>query len=182
MEFTPTAVDGAYIIDLEPHIDERGFFARVFCADEFAELGLETGVAQASLSASTTRGTIRGLHWQHHPHQEAKLVRCVRGALWDVVADVRQASSTLGRYQGVELTADNRRALYLPPGTAHGFQTLEDDTEILYQMSAAYAPAFQTGIRFDDPFFEIEWPLAEQTVLQRDREFPDFTPSEHGTR
>ncbi len=174
MRFTSTAVQGSYIVDLEPATDERGFFARVFCVDEFAAMGLETTVAQSSLSVSHTRGTLRGLHWQRHPHAEAKLVRCVRGALFDVVADVRPGSPTYGRWAGVELSAENRRALYLPPGTAHGFQTLADNTEILYQMSVPYHPDSQTGARFDDPFFGIEWPMEPTVVHPRDTRYPDI--------
>jgi len=181
MTITETHIPGAYLIDLEPIEDKRGFFARAFCADTFAAYGMTSTVAQCNLSLSTERGTLRGMHYQVAPHQEAKLVRCIRGRFYDVCLDLRPDSPTFTQWVGVELSADNRRALYVPEGCAHGFLTLEDDTEIYYQISAAYAPEAQQGVRYDDPAFGIEWLGPIRNVKARDAEYPDFeiraTPS-----
>lgn len=174
MIFTETNIPGAYVIDLEPIPDDRGFFARAFCRDEFAAHGLTTEVAQCNLSLSTERGTLRGMHYQVAPHREAKLVRCTRGRFFDVCLDLRPDSPTFTQWTGVELSADNRRALFIPEGCAHGFLTLEDDTEIYYQISAAYAPDAQRGVRYDDPAFGIDWPGEVRTVKARDMAYPDF--------
>jgi len=174
--FAGTPVAGAVVLDLERREDERGFFARSFCAREFAAHGLETRLVQCNLSWNRSRGIVRGLHWQDAPHAEAKLVRCIRGAIWDVVVDVRPGSPSYCRHFGLALDAENRRALYVPPGCAHGFQVLEDDTELLYQMSEYYAPEHQRGARWDDPTFAIAWPLADVIVNPRDAAFPDFRP------
>lgn len=165
MTFDELPVAGAYRIGLEPHADERGFFARTFCAREFAERGLVECFVQANLSHNPHRGTLRGLHFQRSPHAEAKLVRCTRGALFDVVVDLRPDSPTYGRWAGVELSADNRRALYVPEGCAHGFQTLSDDTEAFYLVSAFYVPDAEGGLCWDDPRLAIDWPVRPPPLI-----------------
>lgn len=182
MIFTPTGLAGAFFIDLEARQDERGFFARVWCARELTEHGLDTTCAQASVSFTKRRGTLRGMHYQVPPHAEIKIVRCTRGAMYDVIIDLRPDSSTYLRHIGVELTADNRRQLYIPTGMAHGFQTLTDDCEVFYQMSAFYAPEAQRGVRWDDPAFSIVWPIAAAQLNERDRLYPDFTPARGALR
>ena len=152
----------------------RGFFARSFCAREFTAHGLNPHIAQCNISFNRKRGTVRGLHLLRPPHAEAKLVRCTAGAIYDVVVDLRQASPTFRTHFGVELNARNRKALYVPEGVAHGFQTLDDDTEVFYQMSAFFVPAAATGVRWDDPGFGIEWPLAVTVISEQDRTYPDF--------
>ena len=174
MIFTETPLPGAYVIEPQRHADNRGFFARVWCEREFAAHGLETRIAQCSISLSRHRGTLRGMHFQASPHGEVKLVRCTRGSLYDVIIDLRPGSPTFARHVAVELTADNRRALYIPRGFAHGFQTLTDDTEVLYQMSDFYAPNAARGVRWNDPAFSIRWPVAKPIMLDRDRHYPDF--------
>ena len=176
MKFTPTPLAGAWLVSLEPHTDERGFFARVWCAEEFAARKLDTRVAQCSLSFNQRRGTLRGMHWQAAPHEETKVVRCVRGALHDVIIDLRPDSATYTRHFAAELSAENRLALYVPAGFAHGFQTLADDTEILYQISEFYAPEAGRGVRWNDPAFGIRWPIAGPLLSERDRSYPDFVP------
>jgi dTDP-4-dehydrorhamnose 3,5-epimerase len=172
MIFTETPLKGAFILDLEPHTDSRGFFARVFCAVEFAAHGLNTSVAQSSLSWSRRRGTLRGMHFSVPPGAEAKLVRCIRGAIHDVIIDLRRESPTYRAHFAVELTAESRRALYIPEQFAQGFQTLTDDTEVYYQMSAFYDPACQRGVRYDDPAFGIAWPLPVTEISDKDRNWP----------
>jgi dTDP-4-dehydrorhamnose 3,5-epimerase len=175
MRFTQTPIPGAVVVDLERHDDERGFFARVWDPDEFAAADLNPGLAQASLSRSTRAGTLRGMHFQRAPHEEAKLVRCVRGAIFDVVLDLRPDSPAHLRWHGVRLDHENGRALYVPEGCAHGFQTLEDDSDVLYLISHAYVPEASAGVRWDDPAFAIEWPAAaERTIGARDRGWPDY--------
>jgi dTDP-4-dehydrorhamnose 3,5-epimerase len=175
MIFTPLELDGAYIVDLELREDERGFFARTWCGDEFEAHGLNAAVVQCNLSFNHRRGTLRGMHFQRPPHGEAKLIRCTRGAIFDVIVDLRAHSGTYARWLGVELSADNRRALYVPEGFAHGYQTLVDDTETLYQVSEAYTPAAEGGVRWDDPAFRIEWPPVERlTISEKDRTWPDY--------
>lgn len=182
MIFRETAVAGAFVIELEPRGDERGFFARAFCRHEFEEHGLNPAVVQCNVSISAAEGTLRGMHFQLPPHEEAKLVRCTRGALWDVALDLRPDSPTYRRWSGVELTADNRRMLYVPEGCAHGFQTLVPDTEAFYQVSAAYAPDAERGVRWDDPAFAIEWPSTARRVLSpKDATWPDYEPRASGT-
>jgi len=176
VKFTPTPLAGAWLVSLEPHTDERGFFARVWCAEEFAARKLDTRVAQCSLSFNQRRGTLRGMHWQAAPHEETKVVRCVRGALHDVIIDLRPDSATYTRHFAAELSAENRLALYVPAGFAHGFQTLADDTEILYQISEFYAPEAGRGVRWNDPAFGIRWPIAGPLLSERDRSYPDFVP------
>jgi dTDP-4-dehydrorhamnose 3,5-epimerase len=175
MIFAETGLRGAFTIDLERFEDERGFFARVWCAREFAEHGLTTDVSQSSIAFNRSPATLRGMHWQVPPHAEVKLVRCTRGAICDVIVDLRDASPTFCKWIAVELTAENRRALYIPDGFAHGYQTLDPETEVWYQMSAPYAPDAARGFRWDDPRFGIQWPPAEARVIsERDRSWPDF--------
>lgn len=176
MIFTETPLAGAFVIDPEPRCDDRGFFARLFCAREFAARGLAATVAQVSLSHNRARGTIRGLHFRPPPSREAKLVRCVRGAIHDVIVDLRPGARTRGRHFAVELSAENRRALYVPTGFAHGFQALASDTEILYQMSEFHVPGEDAGLRYNDPALGIEWPLPVAAIARRDEEWPDFRP------
>ena len=164
----------------EPRADARGFFLRTFCAGEFAAAGLDPAVAQCSLSFNSRRGTLRGMHYQAAPHAEAKLIRCVRGGIYDVIIDLRPASVTFRRHFAVELTCDNRRALYVPRGCAHGFQTLEDDTEVWYQMSVPHVPEASRGVRWDDPAFGITWPIASPVLHPRDAAYPDFDPRQAG--
>lgn len=168
MIFHETTVDGAVLVDLDPHGDERGFFARAWCRNEFEAQGLTSRLAQVNLSHSRDAGTLRGMHFQRSPHEEAKLVRCIRGALFDVVADMRPGSPTEGRWFGTALTAQNRRMLYVPEGCAHGFLTLEDDTEALYQVSEFYAPGAEGGFRWDDPAFGIRWPRTPVVLSEKD--------------
>lgn len=172
MIFRELDLPGAFLLEPERLEDERGFFARVFCRRELGDHGLETAVAQASLSYNRSRGTLRGMHWQAAPAAEAKLVRCVRGAVHDVIVDVRPDSPAFGLHAAVELDAENRLALYVPPGFAHGFQTLEDGTELLYQMSEVHAPEHARGFRFDDPAVGIRWPLPVSVISERDRSLP----------
>ena len=174
MRFTPTSLEGVLIVELEPHADERGFFARSFCVDEFAARGLRTDVLQCNVSFNRRRGTLRGMHFQVAPRAEAKLVRCTRGALLDVVVDLRPASPTYCRWVGVELggEAAPHRALYVPEGFAHGFQTLEDDTEVFYQMFERFSAEHARGVRWDDPAFGIRWPLPDPILSDKDRSYP----------
>jgi dTDP-4-dehydrorhamnose 3,5-epimerase len=175
MIFSETALPGAYVIDLERIEDERGFFARAWCERELTEHGLETRIAQSNVSFNKHKGTLRGMHFQRPPHQETKLIRCIRGGLFDVIIDLRPDSTGYKRWMGVELTADNRRMLYVPRGFAHGFQTLEDDTEIFYMVSEFYTPEAEGGVRWDDPAFTVEWPLGPPTeISQKDQQWPDF--------
>ena len=177
MIFTPTELEGAWIVDVEPRADERGFFARAWDRLEFAERGLATELAQCNLSFNHRRGTLRGMHYQAAPHAEVKLIRCTRGAIYDVIVDLRPDSPTRARWVGVELTADNRRALYVPEGFAHGYQTLVDGTETYYHVSAFYAPSAERGVRWNDPAFAIEWPEPDPPVMsEKDRTWPDYRP------
>lgn len=176
MRFARTPLPGVWVIELDPIGDERGWFARTFDAVEFSQRGMNPAVVQCNASFNARRGTLRGMHYQAEPHGESKLVRCVRGAIFDVAVDVRADSPSYRRWHGVELTAENRLALYVPAGLAHGFQTLSDDAEVLYQMGAPYVADAMRGVRFDDPAFAIEWPApdGERIVSERDRSFPNF--------
>jgi dTDP-4-dehydrorhamnose 3,5-epimerase len=174
MIFLETSLKGAFIIEPEKHEDERGFFARTWCQREFATYRLKTRLAQCSISFSHKRGALRGMHYQAAPYEEVKLVRCTRGAIYDVVVDLRPDSPTFTRWVAVELTADNHRMLYVPEKFAHGFQTLEDNTEVFYQMSQFYAPEYARGVRWNDLAFGIQWPLAERIISERDHSYPDF--------
>lgn len=174
LKFVPTGLSGVVLVEMQCQEDERGFFARTFCRNEFDAQGLDPSVAQCNLSFNRRRGIVRGMHFQAAPHEEAKLVRCVRGAIYDVVVDLRGSSSTFLQWRGFDLTAQNRHALYVPKGFAHGFQTIEDDTEVLYQMSTVYVPAASRGVRWNDPAFEIRWPISDIVTSDRDRSYPDF--------
>jgi dTDP-4-dehydrorhamnose 3,5-epimerase len=172
--FTPTHLEGAYVIDVERHGDERGFLARTFCEDEFAEHGAPMRIVQSSTIHSPRRATLRGLHFQEAPHSEIKLVRCTRGSIFLVMVDLRDDSSTRDQWLGVELSSDNGRMAYVPEGFAQGYQTLEDDTEVHYQMSHRYVPEAARGVRWDDPAFGVEWPAADDRIIsERDRAWPD---------
>jgi dTDP-4-dehydrorhamnose 3,5-epimerase len=174
MIFTETVLSGAFVIEPEPHEDARGLFARTWCQREFQARGLETRMAQCSTSFNKRKGTLRGLHYQVAPAAETKVVRCTRGSLYDVIVDLRPGSPTFLRHIGIVLTADNRKMLYVPSGCAHGFQTLEDDTEIFYQISEFWAPEHARGVRWDDPLFAIAWPDAQRTIIERDLQYSDF--------
>ena len=181
MRFRELELPGAFLLELERIDDERGFFARTFCRDEFAEHGLATEIVQANTAFNVRAGTLRGLHYQAAPHAEAKLVRCTRGAVYDVIVDLRRDSPTFTRWLGVELSAENDALLYVPEGFAHGYQTLVDETETSYLMSQFYEPSAARGVRWDDPAFGIEWPeVAERTLNERDRSWPDFSPAAAG--
>ena len=172
MIFTETKLPGVFIIDIEPISDERGFFARTFCAKEFAAMGLETNFVQHSISYNKIRGALRGMHYQAAPHEEVKIVSCVKGAIYDVVIDLRPASTTFMQWVAVELTEQNHRRLYIPKGCAHGFQTLEDDTHVSYKISEFYHPECARGVRWDDPTFRIQWPFQPSVVSVKDTRYP----------
>jgi dTDP-4-dehydrorhamnose 3,5-epimerase len=172
MIFTETPLSGAYLVDMERLTDERGFFARSYCADEFAAKRSAPELRQCSVSYNAREGTLRGLHYQDTPHEEHKLVRCTAGAVFDVIVDIRPGSPTYRRWFGVELTMDNRRSLFIPPGFAHGFVSLADHTEVYYMISVAHAPKFSRGVRWNDPAFAIEWPLIPAVISERDAAYP----------
>jgi dTDP-4-dehydrorhamnose 3,5-epimerase len=174
MRFTDTAIPGVVAIDIEPREDERGAFARLQCPDEFAAAGHPFVPAQTSLSRNPGAGTLRGMHYQPEPHAETKLVRVVRGRMYDVAVDLRPASPTYRRWVSAELSADNARALLVPRGVAHGFLTLEPDTDVLYQISPAFQPGHEAGVRWDDPAFAIAWPAQPALISPRDATYPDF--------
>ncbi len=175
MLFRETKITGVYLIELEPNVDERGFFARTYCSKEFERRGLNPRVVQCNVSYNRRKGTLRGLHYQAQPFSEAKLVACISGAIYDVVVDLRPESPTYGQWLALELCARQPRSmLYIPENFAHGFQTLEDDTEILYQMSEFYHPASARGLRWNDPTLNIDWPKADRLISDKDRSFPDF--------
>jgi dTDP-4-dehydrorhamnose 3,5-epimerase len=176
MRFVETSLEGAFLIEIDRLADERGFFARSFCAREFGEKGLSPSVSQCNISFNSKKGTLRGLHYQRPPHEEAKVVRCTRGSLFDVIVDLRRDSPTYCRWESFELTADNYRMLYVPEGFAHGFQTLVDHTEVLYLMSAFYVLESAAGIRYDDQAFGIGWPLADIVASPRDLSYKEFVP------
>ena len=180
MVFHETALPGTFVIELEKYEDERGFFARSWCVREFAAKGLDATLVQCNVSFNARKGTLRGLHYQVPPHAEVKLIRCTRGALYDVVVDLRKDSSTFLQWFGIELTAANHKMLYIPKRFAHGFQTLEDDTEIFYQMSAFYEPSSARGIRWDDPKLGISWPQDKRIISGKDQNCPNLNVSEIG--
>lgn len=180
MIFTEAPLSGAYTIELEKRGDERGFFARLFCEREFGENGLETRFVQINNSLTAKRGTLRGLHYQLPPAAEVKVVRCIKGALWDVILDLRAGSTTFGKWFACELSAENRRMMYVPRGFAHGFVTLSDETEAVYLVSAHYSPENERGVRFDDPLHGIAWPTEVSEVSQKDRAWPDLNAEFHG--
>jgi dTDP-4-dehydrorhamnose 3,5-epimerase len=167
--FRAVGIPGAFFVEVERIEDERGFFARTFCRAEFGRMGLVPRLAQCSVSFNRRRGTLRGMHWQAAPHEEARLVRCTRGGIYDVLLDMRRESQAFGNWIAAEVTAENRRGIYVPEGVAHGFQTLTDDTEVLYQMSEFYEPSCARGVRWDDPAFGIKWPVEHPILSERDR-------------
>ena len=177
MKLDPTALPGAYVVELERLEDERGWFARTYDADALRDAGVDPTNVQSSVSFNSRAGTLRGMHYQEPPHAEDKLVRCTRGAIYDVIVDLRPASDAYCQWFGIELTPDNGRELLIPKGCAHGFQTLVDGTEVHYQMSYPFVPGAGRGVRWDDPAFGIEWPAAERRVIsERDASYPDFRP------
>ncbi|MBI5418633.1 MAG: dTDP-4-dehydrorhamnose 3,5-epimerase [Deltaproteobacteria bacterium] len=180
MIFTETALKGAYVIDLQPMEDERGYFARSFCRKEFAQYGLKFDVAQCNVSFNRKKGTLRGMHFQLPPKAEAKLVRCARGSIYDVIVDLRSNSPTYCRWTALELTESNLKMFYIPEGFAHGFQTLSDDTEVFYQMFEFYSPEHASGVRWDDPAFGIRWPLDNPVISRKDRSYPLFGKQSSG--
>jgi dTDP-4-dehydrorhamnose 3,5-epimerase len=180
MKFYETPVKGVFKIGLEERGDDRGFFARAFCAEEFAAHGLETQFVQANVSRSTHKGTLRGMHYQLGTSAEVKLVRCTAGALFDVALDLRPDSPSFGQWFGAELTADNHEMLYIPRGCAHGFLSLSDDAEVFYLVSAPYSPQDERGVRYDDPRFAIAWPAAAAHISAKDAAHPDYSASFHG--
>ncbi|WP_413467221.1 dTDP-4-dehydrorhamnose 3,5-epimerase [Pleurocapsa sp. FMAR1] len=175
MRFMPTKLKNVYIVEPERFEDERGFFARTWCEKEFSDRGLNPNLVQCNISFNKKKGTIRGMHLQISPHAEAKLVRCTKGAIYDAIVDLRSNSETFQQWIGVELTAENHKALYVPEGFAHGFQTLKDDTEVFYQMSEFYAPECARGFRWNDSTFKINWPEQVSIISLRDREYEDYT-------
>lgn len=174
MIFSETPLSGAWVIDIEPLEDERGFFARTFCREEFETHGLDPTVVQSSVSFNQQERTLRGMHYQAPPHEEIKVVRCTAGAVFDVIIDLRPHSPTFTQWHAVTLSAENRTMLYIPGGFAHGFLTLEDHTEVLYQMSEFYYPDSARGVRWNDPTFAVEWPAEPRLISNRDRGYPDF--------
>jgi dTDP-4-dehydrorhamnose 3,5-epimerase len=172
MRFTPAPLAGAFVVDVERHEDVRGFFARTFCEQEFAAHGIHQRPVQSNVSFNAIRGTLRGMHFQRAPHAEAKLVRCTAGNIFDVIVDVREDSPTRYKWFGVELDSESRRALYIPEGFAHGFQTLADTTEVFYEMFNLYQPGCADGLRWDDPALSIAWPLAVESISDKDLSYP----------
>lgn len=176
MKLVRLGIPGAFLVEIEPVADDRGFFARTFCAREFAAAGLETRLVQTSLSFNPRRGTLRGLHYQAEPHGEAKVVRCARGTIYDLLVDLRPDSHIFRQHLAIELSADARNAVYIPPGVAHGFLTLTDDCEVHYAMSEFFAPETARGVRWDDPAFGIVLPEPVRLISQRDAGYPDLLP------
>lgn len=179
MQFNQTRLKDAFTIDLDKIGDDRGFFARVFCTNEFGKQGLDNNIVQINNSLSAQKGTLRGLHYQLAPHAESKLVRCIKGALYDVILDLREDSETFGQWFGEELTAENRRMMLVPKGFAHGFLTLTDDVEVFYCATEFYAQKAERGIRWNDPKFNIDWPIQPQVISEKDANWPDFNPDFH---
>jgi dTDP-4-dehydrorhamnose 3,5-epimerase len=179
VRFTPTPITGAWLIEPEPLADDRGFFARLFCHDEFARHGLVGSFVQSSISCNHKAGTLRGMHFQQAPYQETKLVRCTAGRIHDVILDLRPESPEYRCWWSVELSAENRLTLYIPAGVAHGFQTLTDGAEVLYQMSESYHPEAATGVRWNDPAFRMVWPLPAPILSAKDRAWPDYAGDRH---
>jgi dTDP-4-dehydrorhamnose 3,5-epimerase len=174
MRFIETALKGAFIIELEPIEDERGFFARSFCQKEFEKHGLNFHVVQCNISYNKKKATLRGMHYQVAPYEEVKLVSCIRGTIYDVIIDLRPDSHTYCQWFAMELSSEDYKILYVPKGFAHGFQTLEDNTVVFYQMSEFYHPECARGVRWDDPVFKIEWPLSNRVMSKKDLNYPDF--------
>ncbi|GHA80244.1 dTDP-4-dehydrorhamnose 3,5-epimerase [Pontibacter akesuensis] len=182
MIFTETKLKGAFILDVKRLEDERGFFGRSFCQNEFEEHGLSANVRQTNVSYNKKKGTLRGMHMQLAPNEESKLVRCTRGAIYDVIIDMRPDSETYKQWIGVELTADNYRMLFVPEGFAHGFITLEDNTDVTYQVTEFYTPGAERGIRWNDPAFNIEWPIEPVVISEKDQAHPDFVEAQEAQK
>jgi len=176
MIFTETPLKGAYVIDLEKRADDRGFFARAFCRHELGAHGLESAITQGNLSYNVKRGTLRGMHFQKAPHAEDKMIRCMAGAIHDVILDIRPDSPTFGKWFAAELSAENRRMMYVPKGFAHGYQALTDHSEALYLVTEFYTPTHESGIRWNDPRFGIQWPIPEPILSPKDAVHPDYAP------
>lgn len=179
MRFEKLPLEGAYLIHLSPIGDERGFFARLFCSDEFSNEGIDPNVLQVNNSYSAEKGTLRGMHYQLPPHSETKLVRCILGSVYDVIVDIRPHSKTFGQSFGAELSADNRQMMYVPRGFAHGFLTLTEQSEVIYLVSEKYSKENERGIRWNDPKFSIQWPEKPMVVSDRDKSHPDFSETYH---
>jgi dTDP-4-dehydrorhamnose 3,5-epimerase len=182
MRFVPTTLKDAVLIELDKRSDARGWFARIFCEEEFAAAGLKTRFVQSNASANPRAGTLRGMHFQHPPHAEVKVVRCTRGAIFDAIIDLRPDSPTYGKWEGFRLDVDNGRMLYVPEGFAHGYQTLEDASEVSYLVSYPYTPGAEGGLRYDDPSFGIAWPHEVTVISEKDAGWPAFRPGAAGTR
>ena len=178
MIFSEARLQGAFVVDIDPIEDDRGFFSRSFCQREFMKHGLKTEVVQSNISFNLAKGTLRGMHFQRPPMSEAKLVRCTRGKVYDVIVDLRPDSETYRLWEGFELSAENRRSIYIPEGFAHGFQTLEDNSELFYQMYQFYSPEHASGVRWDDPAFGVRWPLPTPVISSRDNSFPYYVVDE----
>ncbi len=176
MIFSETKLKGVFVVDLAPHYDERGFFSRSWCQKEFTDQGLDPRLVQCNVSYNKQKGTMRGMHLQFPPFAEVKLVRCTRGSIYDVIIDLRRKSASYLQWLGIELTSENHRALFVPEGFAHGFITLEDDTEVFYQMSEFYSPECSRGYRWNDPVFGIQWPIPVAVISEKDAALPDFVP------
>jgi len=176
MIIVETPFKGAWLVDLRKNADFRGFFARVYCHNEFREIGIDEKIAQINSSYSHKKGTLRGLHYQTEPYEEIKMVRCIQGAIFDVIIDLRPDSKTYCQWYGVELSADNRTSLIVPKGCANGYQTLFDDTETIYFVTEFYSPEHEGGIRWNDPLFNIKWPISDPIISDKDKSFPDFKP------
>jgi len=175
MKFTETGLDGAFVIEIEPRLDERGFFARGWCRREFEAAGIRINFVQANIAFSKNKGTLRGMHFQKAPHAEAKFLRCVRGAVFDVMIDLRTDSPTFKKWFGIELTADNHKMVFIPEGFAHGYLATVDDTEVFYLVSAFYSPDTEGGVRWDDPAFGVKWPMTGNLIIsEKDKNWPDF--------
>jgi dTDP-4-dehydrorhamnose 3,5-epimerase len=174
MRFIRTPLEGAYVIEMEPKIDDRGIFARTFCREEFRAHGLKADVVQCNLSSNARRGTVRGLHYQLAPFAEVKMVRCTKGAIYDVIVDIRVSSPSYLQWFGVELTSRNQRVVYVPEGFAHGYETLADDSEVSYMVSQAYAPEYERGIRWNDPSLQIQWHVSRPIVSAKDQGYADY--------
>lgn len=174
MKFTETKLKGTFLIELEKREDSRGFFARTFCANEFRDHSLETKIVQTNMSQTLKKGTLRGMHFQKPPYQETKLVRCTRGAIYDVIIDLRPDSPTFKEWFGIELTAENHKMLFVPRGFAHGFVTLTDDCEVIYEVSEFYTSEFEVGIKYNDPAFNIKWPIKITDISEKDGAYQEF--------
>lgn len=173
MKFIETPLGGAFVVEQTPIQDDRGFFARAWCQREFADAGIHEDFVQMNMSGCVHSGTLRGLHYQSEEVPEAKFLRCVRGSIYDVIVDMRQDSPTFGKWHGITLSAENRTAIYVPPLFAHGYLSLTDDAQVIYQTSGFYAPQAERGVRFDDPFVAIKWPIAVTEISEKDRKWPD---------